>query len=118
MRIQGPCITHLTYADDTILFSSTDTTSIEIIKQCLDDYSNTSGQLINLNKLYFFLHPNAEDNIAHHIANLTGFSNKNFLFTYLGALIYLGRKKIKYFDHLCDKVVRRIQGWNGKLISS
>ncbi|XP_070017642.1 uncharacterized protein [Nicotiana sylvestris] len=116
MRKQGSCITQLTYADDTILFSSTDTTSIEIIKQRLDDYSNTSEKLIKLGKLHF-LHPNAEDNLAHHIMNLTSFSDKNFPFTCLGAPIYLGRKKIEYFNDLFDKVGRKIQAWNGKLMS-
>lgn len=59
MRKNGPHITHLSNADDTILFSSTDTASIQIIHQCLQDYTNIFGQVINLKKSHFYMHPNS-----------------------------------------------------------
>ncbi|WMV54211.1 hypothetical protein MTR67_047596 [Solanum verrucosum] len=42
---------------------------------------------------------------------------KNFPFTYLGCPIYIGRKKISYFDDVVTKVVKRLNGWQGKMLT-
>ncbi|XP_075086398.1 putative mitochondrial protein AtMg01250 [Nicotiana tabacum] len=39
----SPNINHLTYADDTIIFSSSDTTSLRLIMEFLAKYEATSG---------------------------------------------------------------------------
>lgn len=36
---------------------------------------------------------------------------------YLGNVLYRGRRKKIYFQHLVDKVSRRLQGWQGRFLS-
>ncbi|XP_075096329.1 uncharacterized protein LOC142174435 [Nicotiana tabacum] len=52
----SPKINHLAYADDMIIFSSSDETSLMLIMQVLKAYENASGQLVNKTKLAVYLH--------------------------------------------------------------
>ncbi|XP_075079894.1 uncharacterized protein LOC142165180 [Nicotiana tabacum] len=49
-------INHLVYADDTIIFSSADATSLRLIMEVLGAYEATSGQLINKSKSALYMH--------------------------------------------------------------
>ncbi|XP_059302171.1 uncharacterized protein LOC132054125 [Lycium ferocissimum] len=51
------------------------------------------------------------------IKNVTGYKHKEFPFIYLGCPIYIGRKLIATFNDSVTKVVRKISGWQGKLLS-
>lgn len=76
-----------------------------------------SRQVINQQKSQFFIHPKAKESVANDINKLTGFVKGNFPSTYLGAPIYIGKKKVEFFNDISAKVSRRIQGWNGKMMS-
>lgn len=51
----GPNISHLCYADDTILFSSCEPHSLGLLMNKLSKYEYISGQLINKNKSGFYV---------------------------------------------------------------
>lgn len=46
-----------------------------------------------------------------------GVMEKNFPFNYLDCPIYIGRKKLEYFDGMLTKVAKRLNGWQGKMLS-
>lgn len=50
---KGPIITHLSYADETILFTSDDSNSLKMKIDSLDAYELCSGQLLNKQKYCF-----------------------------------------------------------------
>ncbi|WMV27386.1 hypothetical protein MTR67_020771 [Solanum verrucosum] len=112
-----PSFTHLSYADDTILFSSGDPLSLMAMMNKLSVYEKCSGQLINKDKSCFLVAPNTHESLTYDIKRITGFSQSNFPFTYLGCPIYFGRQRVKYFDGLISKITGRLQGWQGKMIS-
>ncbi|XP_075078004.1 uncharacterized protein LOC142164261 [Nicotiana tabacum] len=76
-----------------------------------------SGQRINTNKSFFVVAPNTKASRINRIRNSTGFMDKNFPFTYLGCPIYVGRKRICYFDDMVAKIVKRLGRWKGKMLS-
>lgn len=43
--------------------------------------------------------------------------DKYFPLNYLGCPLYVGRKKAEYFDILLSKIVKRLNGWQDKLLS-
>lgn len=47
----------------------------------------------------------------------TDFMDKYFSFTYLGCPIYVGWKKICFFDDMITKVVKILNGWQGKMLT-
>ncbi|XP_070011148.1 uncharacterized protein [Nicotiana sylvestris] len=114
----SPMITHLSYADDTILFTSGDLESIRLKMINLKIYEETSGQLINKEKSSFLVAPKASQNFIEEIKMMKGFQHKHFPMTFLGAPINVGRKKVYYFNDMITKVTNRLQRWNNKLISA
>ncbi|XP_060182093.1 uncharacterized protein LOC132611726 [Lycium barbarum] len=113
-----PSITHLCYADDTILFSSGDRNSITMMMDKLSEYEKISVQLVNKRKSGFMVHSKASDSFIQDIINLTGFAHQKLPFNYLGCPIYTGRKKITYFNDLVAKVSNRITRWHNKTLSA
>ncbi|XP_019226274.1 PREDICTED: uncharacterized protein LOC109207745 [Nicotiana attenuata] len=88
-----------------------------IIDMTLDDYESTSGQLINKSKSHFMIAPCAFHYTIRRIQQITGFSRKESLLTYLGCPLYTGRTRIIHFNCLISKVMSRIRGWHGRLLS-
>ncbi|XP_075088106.1 uncharacterized protein LOC142170170 [Nicotiana tabacum] len=52
----SPKINHLSYADDTIIFCSSDETSLRLVMEVLQAYESSSGQLVNKTKSATYLH--------------------------------------------------------------
>ena len=55
MKPKGPQINHLCFADDVIIFTSTNRDSLQIVMNILADYEQVSQQLINKQKNYFMV---------------------------------------------------------------
>ncbi|XP_070030586.1 uncharacterized protein [Nicotiana sylvestris] len=106
---KGPQINHLAYADDIIIFTSGSNASINLIMDTIRRYENSSGQKVNNDKSFFLTAPNTCATRINRIRNATGYMDKNFPFTYLGCPIYIGRKKLVYFDCLVNKIVKKTQ---------
>lgn len=60
----SPKINHLAYADDTIVFSSADATSLRLIVETLNSYEATSGQLINKSKSAVYVHHSTSEEVV------------------------------------------------------
>nr|XP_016487427.1 PREDICTED: uncharacterized protein LOC107807533 [Nicotiana tabacum] len=112
-----PRINHLAYADDIVIFYSGDSTSIKLVMNVIDNYERSSGQLVNRDKSYFLTAPNTATTRIYRIRKYSDFMDKNFPFTYLGCPLYVGRKKIDFFDNIISKIVKRLNGWQGKMLS-
>nr|XP_016435562.1 PREDICTED: uncharacterized protein LOC107761796 [Nicotiana tabacum] len=112
-----PRINHLAYADDIVMFCSGGSTSIKLVMNVIDNYERSSGQLVNRDKNYLLIAPNTAATRINRIRKCTGFMDKNFPFTYLGCPLYVGRKKIDFFDNMISKIVKRLNGWQGKMLS-
>ncbi|XP_019266837.1 PREDICTED: uncharacterized protein LOC109244235 [Nicotiana attenuata] len=114
---KSPRITHLCYADDTILFSSCDLFSFHFVMNELHEYEKISEQMVNKRKSSFYVPFQEDDQRITDINKITGFQWCQFPMKYLGCPIYLGRKKVVYFSDMVAKVANRMQGWQSKLLS-
>lgn len=101
-------VNHLSYADDTILFCSTNKKSVRIMMEVLRSYEKVSGQLINLAKSFFYLHDKGPIIVGQKLRKWKGIGQGSFPFTYLGCPIFYGGKKKEYFEGLIKKVTARI----------
>ncbi|KAK4730491.1 hypothetical protein R3W88_023479 [Solanum pinnatisectum] len=86
-------INHSSYVDDTILFCSWHKRSMKKMMKILRRFEYVSGQLINLNKSYVYLHEKVPYSVCQRIKRTTGVSQGVFLFTYLGCPIFMGGKR-------------------------
>nr|XP_009784530.1 PREDICTED: uncharacterized protein LOC104232953 [Nicotiana sylvestris] len=113
----SPKINHLAYADDAIIFSSSNDTSLRLIMEVLNAYEAASGQLINKAKSAIYVHHSTSDEIVRKIEGITGIQRKDFPFIYLGCPIFYKRRKMEYYEDLISKVLDKLQAWKGKLLS-
>ncbi|OVA03985.1 Ribonuclease H domain [Macleaya cordata] len=110
-------VTHLLYADDTIIFLNGRVSSIRGCMEFLDRYCSCSGQRINTEKSSFLLHSKAPSNLVSSISHMTGYQRKSDVMVYLGAPIYDGRIRVRYFDDLLSKIRHKLAGWKANFLT-
>ncbi|KAL0448794.1 UNVERIFIED_CONTAM: hypothetical protein Slati_1435800 [Sesamum latifolium] len=86
---------HLSYADDVIIFTNCKEAGLARLIQFLRGYENMSGQKINYAKSAFIPGRKASL-IAQRIKAITGFTMKALPITYLGAPLYKEQRKIHW----------------------
>ncbi|XP_059310123.1 uncharacterized protein LOC132061298 [Lycium ferocissimum] len=77
-------INHLSYADDTIIFTSAEKDSLQKVMQVLQQYEELSGQLINKEKSAFYRFHKVANNLYQQVEQITSFSRDSFPLKYLG----------------------------------
>lgn len=115
MHKNGPQITHLAYADDIVIFSSGISKSVKLIMTHINNYENMSGQKVNKDKSFFLTSPKTCAYKINRIRSCTGFLESNF--PLLTCPIYTSKKRIGYFDGMVTKVIKRLNSWQGNILS-
>ena len=115
-RCGGIKITHLAYADDLVLLSRGDTTSVSLIMDKLNHFGDCSGLTISLSKSSFFS-AGISDADLDSIKSITGFSQGFFPFRYLGIPVADSRLTIAQFNPFFDKISDYISAWAGASLS-
>ncbi|XP_059292579.1 uncharacterized protein LOC132046049 [Lycium ferocissimum] len=118
MNNPGPQISHLSFADDTIIFSSGRKATLQTILKTLANYERVLGKLINKNKCSFTMAPNITLSIIRRVGNFLNMRYEHFPIKYLGCPIYTGRKTLDIFPEMINKVINKIKGWQLKFLSS
>ncbi|XP_019251178.1 PREDICTED: uncharacterized protein LOC109230104 [Nicotiana attenuata] len=113
----SPEINHLAYADDTIIFCSSDATSLRLVMEILHLYEAASGQLINKSKSAVYMHHLTDLEVVKKVEGVTGIGRQDFPFTYLGSPIFYARRKLEYYYPTVTKILDKLQAWKGKLLS-
>ncbi|XP_060182357.1 uncharacterized protein LOC132612025 [Lycium barbarum] len=96
------------FRNDTIIFSSADARSLELIMDVLHAYEQVSGQLINKGKSSFYVYSKVSNVLIQQVENITGFKRGTFPFTYLGCPITHSRKRKADYNDLIKKVKNRL----------
>ncbi|XP_070021738.1 uncharacterized protein [Nicotiana sylvestris] len=99
----SPKINHLSYADDMIIFPSSDETSLMLIMQVLNAYEVASGQLVNKTKSVVYLHYLIDMKVVNKVESITGIHRNDFPIIYLGCPIFYARRKLEYYEPLITK---------------
>ncbi|XP_019248338.1 PREDICTED: uncharacterized protein LOC109227594 [Nicotiana attenuata] len=69
-------INHLAYADDTIIFSSSDATSLRLVMEVLHAYESASGQLVNKSKSPIYMHHLSDMEVVRKVERVSGLERK------------------------------------------
>ena len=83
----------------------------------LFDYEVVSGQKINREKTSLFFSKSTNDDIRQEIKRVTGVQEIKFYEKYLGLPSLVGRGKKASFSYIKERVWRKLQGWEGILLS-
>lgn len=110
-------ICHLFFADDTLLFTRATQNDCQRILQILLAYELASGQKINLQKTEISFSPNTLQSDRDYITQSFHLQGGTGHHKYLGLPSLIGRNKNEAFQIINAKVWKRLEGWNGKLLS-
>ena len=111
-------MTHLAYADDVVIFTSSVKASVKLVKGVVDGYCGVPGQKVNCQKSCFFVHPTLPPQCRAMIGVVTGFSYKIFPCKYLGSPLFIGRHRTSYFVEICNVITTRILSWRHRSLST
>ncbi|KAK4381987.1 hypothetical protein Sango_2916000 [Sesamum angolense] len=113
----APYISHLLFADDTLIFSQASSDSATHIKEILEIYRMASGQEINFQKSSVAFSKNCCEEAKRAIVLELEIPTENKMELYLGLPSRAARSKKELFSSIRDKVWKRINGWNEKILS-
>ena len=114
---RGSKLTHIFFADDSLLFYKANPQECGNVLKILSDYEVVSGQKINREKRSLFFSKSTNDDIRQEIKRVTGVQEIKFYEKYLGLPSLVGRGKKASFSYIKERVWRKLQGWEGILLS-
>jgi hypothetical protein len=112
---KGPKITHLFFADDSLIFCKANQVELRRLLNILDIYERGSGQKINLNKIAVFFNTSLSRRLE--ILTLSGLSEANRYDSYLGLPTLVSKSQINAFKEIKERVIRKLNNWKTKLLT-
>ena len=113
----GPKVTHLFFAGDSMLFCKASQQECTTILEILQLYEATSGQQINRGKTQLFFSSNTDQAMRDQIKTSIGVLATTHTKSYLSVPSFVGRAKKQRFGYIREWIWHKIQGWKEKLLS-
>ncbi|KAL0288269.1 UNVERIFIED_CONTAM: hypothetical protein Sangu_2666000 [Sesamum angustifolium] len=104
-------VSHLAYANDLMIFTTTSRQNIELLRDFLRAYERVSGQLINGSKSSFIVGHQASSLQTQAVQDVLGYQLKRLPVKYLGVPLYKGNRKACLFDPIISRLRDLLQGW-------
>lgn len=117
MSGDGPVISHLFFADDSLIFIRADAAESRALKWILNIYESVSGQSVSFEKFVVCFSPNIVVDRRRYLQSLLGVRVEDNLGTYLGLPSAFTRRRSDDWRFLKDKVWRAMQGWTREFFS-
>lgn len=113
----APEITHLFFADDSLMFCRANKEEITHLTNIITTYQAASGQLVNVNKSEILFSKHVKNETRHSIHQILPMQRVEHFSKYLGLPTYIGRAKTQVFQHVQDKIWKKLKGWKEKNLS-
>ena len=114
----GPQLSHLFFADDSLLFCQATKEESETFLANLKLYEKASSQLVSMEKTsLFFFSRNTSEEIRDGIKECIGIPKIKEHEKYLGLPSFVGKAKYRTFSELKEKAWKRVNGWKKQLLS-
>ncbi|KAM1255800.1 hypothetical protein ACFX2G_030595 [Malus domestica] len=113
----GIPLTHLFFADDSVVFGNATVDEARAVVEALQVYARGSGQEINLTKSSVFFSPKTPNRLKRDIVETLGIQCRQGFGKYLGLQADFGHSKKAVFAEVRDKVEARLAGWTEQFLS-
>uniref|UniRef100_A0A803P0M8 Reverse transcriptase domain-containing protein n=1 Tax=Cannabis sativa TaxID=3483 RepID=A0A803P0M8_CANSA len=110
-------ISHLLFAEDSLLFCNATESSCNAIKRSLDIYHKASGQVLNPDKSVLSFSPNTTLAAQIQFHRVLSMPIRDCHEKYLGLPAYTDQDKQRLFSEVKEKIWRLMRTWNDKIFS-
>jgi hypothetical protein len=114
---RSPGISHLLFADDSLLFFKANMEQASKINVVLRTYEASTGQLLSPEKCSLMLGRKCSDDDGKVVAQVLNIENTSFDDKYLGLPIPEGRMKNDKFQPSKEKLKKKCSDWSKKYMS-
>lgn len=101
-------MTHLLFADDSLLLLKVDERSADHLRKILELYEDCSGQMINLEKSSIMFSKKAGSGVKEVVTEKLNIVAEAMNEKYLGLPIYIGRSKSRTLSYIKDRIWKKI----------
>lgn len=112
-----PPINHLLFADDTMFFSKSSSSSCAALTSILSRYESASGQSINRSKSAITFSSKTVQATKDRAKRELNITNEGGIGKYLGLPEHFGRRKRDIFASIMDKIKQRAHSWTARFLS-
>ncbi|KAK4389648.1 putative mitochondrial protein [Sesamum angolense] len=109
-------ITHLLFADDLMMFSRGDLPSVHILMECLQEFRDVSGLVVNTSKSSIFT-TGIENNMLCNILARIEFTRGEMPVRYLDIPLAAQRLSVRDYSPFVDQIANSISRWVAKSLS-
>ncbi|XP_026450651.1 uncharacterized protein LOC113350742 [Papaver somniferum] len=115
LSTDAPAINHLLCADDCMVFCKANLEECNNLIKFFQEFSQSSGKMINFAKSGIFFSKNAGPYIADRISTTMKIQKFDIKDNYLGYPLFTSKSKVQAFKPFIDKLKYRIAGWKATL---
>ncbi|XP_060964925.1 uncharacterized protein LOC133033879 [Cannabis sativa] len=113
----SPEISHLMFADDTIVFLGANPSKAETLVRCIKKFEDWSGQVCSKPKSGLLISNNCNPGLKENLWRILGVGNVKNTDQHLGNPFLFGRSKRSDFNFIKTKLCDRLEGWRLKHLS-
>nr|XP_027115579.1 uncharacterized protein LOC113733407 [Coffea arabica] len=113
----APVITHLFFADDSLVFCKASKQEAEKLIMILKEYEEATGQFINLEKSSVFFSKNTMPAVRSEVCQALGSIKQVEQGKYLGLPMIITKSKSQVFGFIRNTIDKKLQEWKNKLLS-
>uniref|UniRef100_A0A803Q5E7 procollagen-proline 4-dioxygenase n=1 Tax=Cannabis sativa TaxID=3483 RepID=A0A803Q5E7_CANSA len=114
---RAPSLTHMFFADDSFLFCQATVSAATSISNLLRLFEEASGQKVNASKSSIFFSSNTDGSTRTQICSTLNMNEALEGSLYVGLPNIIGRNKKAMLGFVKNKVIARINSWDGKFLS-
>ncbi|KAM1161008.1 hypothetical protein ACFX1X_000168 [Malus domestica] len=107
----GHCLSHLLFANDTLIFLKARRSNCQNVVKILDAYCKAFGQEVNLQKSIIYFGANTPKTVWEELCRILRMPNVDDPGRYLGVPALWGCSKDETLGYVKERILRKIQGW-------